>query len=725
MKSRVALRSVSILVAVGMAAVTGLVATVPAQATPAPTPPATPAAAVRKVALSDPAVSSRTLADTRGNIWSLEEHGLTEVHADGSTTFFAAGGGRYPMNFAVAPDGDVWYTSGPGGSSNTTVTRIAADGQVTDFADALVGQVIIGPDGTVWQLGYPTDVQRIGPDGTITRFSTGSEVTAHAFASDGTLWFGAGDTVGWASPTAATASTLTTGRVASSMMVAADGSTWLAESGAIASIHSSHTLTAFALPGNETPTDLIQLGDGSIWFSASAGGAAPYVGKVASGVVTTFDIGATAQTTLGNMVLGPNGDLWLSDQLPDPNQGLLFLDRVVRVAPDGTYAKFLTDQLDDRITLTVAPDGTLWYQTQYDGALSSPDETRSRYTATVGTDGSLRNLVQTGWTAGGVTFDSTGNAWTLDYDDGALFEIWPTSTSRVSSTDRFATSVAIAQANYPTTAPIVFVASGTNYPDALSAGPAAAVSGGPLLLTAPQELPQVVADEITSLAPARIVVVGGPNAVSDAVLARLGQIAPTTRVFGADRYDTSRTIVQDFFHGGAAAVFVATASNFPDALAAGAAAGSLGFPLLLVNGSATTVDDPTLNLIHTLRPSRILVAGGVNAVSDAVAYQLSLITLTTRLSGADRFETAAAVDEFVYPATRTIPNALIATGMNFPDALSASAWAASTKSPLFVASAGCVPARTLGDIIQRKSPQVTVVGGTSALTPAIDQLTSC
>lgn len=716
----------SIIVALGAAALTGIVATVPAHATPAPPAHSTPTAAVRNVTLSEPATRLQLLADSIGNVWSLEENGLTEFHGDGSTTFFPANDGRYPMNFAVAPDGDVWYTSGPDASSTSTISRITPGGQVTDFADSMVGALAIGPDGTVWQLGYPTGIQRIGTDGTITRFSTPTDVTAHTVASDGTLWYGSGSTVGWISPTAATASTAAVGRVGSSMMAAADGSIWFAQSGSVATMSPAHTLTTFALPSAETPADLTQTADGSVWFTASAGGAAaPYIGKVASGTVTTLDIGATASTTFGNMVLGPTGDLWLSDQTPDPNQGLLFIDDVVRVSADGTYAKFLTDQLDDRISLTVAPDGTLWYQTQYDGALSAPDEWRSRYTATVGADGTLRNLALTGVFAGGVAFDTSGNAWTLDYYDGVVSEIWPTATSRVSSTDRFATSVAIAQASYPTTAPIVFVASGTNYPDALSAGPAAAVSGGPLLLTAPTSLPQEVADEIASLAPAKIVVVGGPNAVSDAVVTRLAQIAPTQRVFGADRFDTSRTIVKDFFPGGAADVFVATAANFPDALAAGAAAGSQGFPLLLVNGSATTVDDPTNALIHSLRPTRILVAGGTSAVSQALAYQLSLITLTTRLSGTDRFGTAAAVDEFVYPASRTVSNALIATGMNFPDALSASAWAASTKSPLFVAAPTCVPARTLGDIIQRKSPEVTVVGGTSALTPAIDQLTSC
>src|SRR6185437_7751920 len=89
-------------------------------------------------------------------------------------------------------------------------------------------------------------------------------------------------------------------------------------------------------------------------------------------------------------------------------------------------------------------------------------------------------------------------------------------TQRIAGADRFATSVAIAKAAYPTTAPTVYVATGLNYPDALSAAPAAAHAGGPLLLTS-WTLPDSVRQEIQSLQPSNIVIVGGLNVVPQVV----------------------------------------------------------------------------------------------------------------------------------------------------------------------------------------------------------------
>ena len=113
------------------------------------------------------------------------------------------------------------------------------------------------------------------------------------------------------------------------------------------------------------------------------------------------------------------------------------------------------------------------------------------------------------------------------------------SPQRLSGGDRFATSVAIS-GEFAADVPVVYVATGLNYPDALSAAPAAAAQGGPLLLTEPGARPDGVLREIERLAPAKIVVVGGVAAVSTVVYGELAQLAPMVRRdSGADRYETS------------------------------------------------------------------------------------------------------------------------------------------------------------------------------------------
>lgn len=53
---------------------------------------------------------------------------------------------------------------------------------------------------------------------------------------------------------------------------------------------------------------------------------------------------------------------------------------------------------------------------------------------------------------------------------------------RVAGENRYDTAVALSQRSFPNGAPIVFVASGLDFADALTAAPAAAAAGGPLLL---------------------------------------------------------------------------------------------------------------------------------------------------------------------------------------------------------------------------------------------------
>ncbi|WP_345761794.1 cell wall-binding repeat-containing protein [Diaminobutyricibacter sp. McL0608] len=695
-----------------VAALAGVTAAAPAQAVS----PSTPATAIRRLTLPDAPVTVETLADAHGNVWNLEERGISMAH-DGVVTYFRDPAGRYNWGFALDPQGNAWYTNDDQTSGARFVTRITSTGQRTDYAVSLSGGISAGPDGTMWFIGAQGGVLRISASGGMTAFST-PQITESTFSSDGTLWFGADTTLGWISPSqvSAVAGTAAISEAGHSMIVAVDGSVWFADGGGVGEITPSHVVSEFEPPGSSyIASNLVQGSDGNIWFEWAT------LGKVAkvtsSGQFTSFDVGGLS----GNMVLGPGGDLWLSDALPNPAQGLTQLDDVVRISSAGAITRYRVSIDTIALTLTMSPDGTLWFQSQDDGRSFT---TAPSFTATISSDGVIQKLVDNGIFAGGVAFDTEGHAWTLDYMARTLDELQPISTSRVSGTDRFGTSVAIARQNYPQTAPIVFVASGINYPDALSAGPAAAAMGGPLLLTSPGSLPAVVADEITSLAPAKIVVVGGPGAISDSVLTQLRAIAPTTRVFASDRYGTSRAIVREFFPNGASAAYVATGSNFPDALSAGAAAGAHGQPLLLVNGSATTVDTATADLLTSLGVKHLTIAGGTGSVSAGFATHLSAIAPTTRAAGADRFSTAAAINEAAFSGS-PVDRAMIANGLNFPDALGASAWAAATKSPLFISGTSCVPSRTIGDIIDLTASAVTIIGGIGALSANVDNLASC
>jgi putative cell wall-binding protein len=300
----------------------------------------------------------------------------------------------------------------------------------------------------------------------------------------------------------------------------------------------------------------------------------------------------------------------------------------------------------------------------------------------------------------------------------------PFTTDRISGADRYAVAVAVGQRGHPGGAPVVYVATGANYPDALSAGPAAALAGGPLLLTPPDTLPASVADAIGALDPATIVIVGGTASVSVAVENELRALAPSVvRLAGADRFEASRAIAEHAFGAsGAATAYVATGLNFPDALAAGAAGGHSGSPVLLVNGGASATDPASAATLRGLGVQGVKVAGGPNSVSPALETSLTAVAPVQRLSGADRFGAAVAINLDAYD---TAPSAYLATGLTFPDALAGSALAGAADAPLFVVPTDCVPRQVLGALNDLGVTKVTLLGGPVSLAPAVQNLAAC
>ncbi|OJX81424.1 MULTISPECIES: cell wall-binding repeat-containing protein [unclassified Leifsonia] len=296
--------------------------------------------------------------------------------------------------------------------------------------------------------------------------------------------------------------------------------------------------------------------------------------------------------------------------------------------------------------------------------------------------------------------------------------------TRTSGGDRFGTSVEVSKAAYPDPASVgtVYVANGLSFPDALSGGPAAAQDSGPLLLTAPGYLPDTVKAEITRLHPAHIVVVGGPNVVSADVLTALGKLSPDVkRVYGGDRFDTSRAVAAHSFTS-APVVYVSTGLNFPDSLSAGAAAGAKHAPLLLVNGGASSVDAATASLLRSLGTTTIVVIGGPAVMSPALAADFGRFGTVVPVAGGDRFETSQRIIESSFANSSRV---ILANGLNFPDALSASAWAGKSASPLFITPGGCVPQRTLDDTYFLGATHVTVAGGAAVQGEDVAALTSC
>ncbi|MFB2585298.1 cell wall-binding repeat-containing protein [Herbiconiux liukaitaii] len=313
------------------------------------------------------------------------------------------------------------------------------------------------------------------------------------------------------------------------------------------------------------------------------------------------------------------------------------------------------------------------------------------------------------------------------------FSLTRPTVSRIQGADRFEVSVAVAEKAFPTpaTAPVVYVATGLNYPDALSAGPAAALEGGPLLLVLPDRVPDRVAAKIASLQPERIVIVGGQASVGAEVERALGQLVPSAdveRLAGADRYEASRAVVASAFPAGTVPhAYSATGSTFPDALSAGAAAGSRGEPVVLVHGTGTPsggVDAATIDIFRTLGTTSLTLVGGRNSVSEGVQAALAggIPATVTRIDGADRYEASLNLNRDSFASAETV---YLATGQTFPDALSGGVLAAAGDAPLYVVPGDCVPRGVITDLARLGASNVVLLGGPASLTAQVAGLVPC
>lgn len=121
------------------------------------------------------------------------------------------------------------------------------------------------------------------------------------------------------------------------------------------------------------------------------------------------------------------------------------------------------------------------------------------------------------------TPDEGGKAWSSALEGRVSaqgVDLVAPNTARISGADRYETAVELSKFVWePETTWIVFLATGESFPDALAAG-ASTVGTGPILLTSRTSLPPVVADELARLRPCVVIALGGPNAVSDQVLAQ-------------------------------------------------------------------------------------------------------------------------------------------------------------------------------------------------------------
>jgi putative cell wall-binding protein len=146
-------------------------------------------------------------------------------------------------------------------------------------------------------------------------------------------------------------------------------------------------------------------------------------------------------------------------------------------------------------------------------------------------------------------------------------------------------------------------------------------------------------------------------------------------------------------------------------------AGKQGGPILLVPG--TSIPSAIATELGRLKPARIVILGGTGVVSAGVATALDAYTTgtVTRLSGADRYATSAAISKASF--SPGVPVAYIATGTGFADALSGAPVAGKQGGPILLVPGTSIPSAIATELGRLKPARIVILGGTGVVSAGV------
>lgn len=290
---------------------------------------------------------------------------------------------------------------------------------------------------------------------------------------------------------------------------------------------------------------------------------------------------------------------------------------------------------------------------------------------------------------------------------------------RIAGEDRSETAAAVSRASFPDGAEQVFVATGQSFADALAAGPAASRSASPVVLVERDHIPDATHAEIERLKPTGVRLMGGTAAIGEQVEAQLKAMGvEVARLRGADRYATAAAVSAAHFTPGVPVAYVAGGEGFADALSGGAAAAALGGPVLLVQRG--DLPSSTSEELRRLRPGRVVVLGGRQAVSDEVAEGLrEFAGDVRRVSGPTRYATSAAVSRDAFGVTGG--TVYVATGETFPDALAGVPAAGAQRAPLMLVEPDRLPPEIAAELDRLAPKRIVILGGERSVTQRLER----
>jgi N-acetylmuramoyl-L-alanine amidase len=185
-----------------------------------------------------------------------------------------------------------------------------------------------------------------------------------------------------------------------------------------------------------------------------------------------------------------------------------------------------------------------------------------------------------------------------------------------------------------------------------------------------------------------------------------------TRLYGSNRYETAAEISKAGWNS-SDYVVLASGESFADALCAAPLAKKLNAPILLTEKNA--LDPAAKAELKRLNAKHVIIIGMYGAVSQSAEDSVKAIAGDVkRIGGADRYETSASIAKEL----GTSSEVAIASGEDYPDALSIASVAASEKMPILLTEKDALPGK-VADYINTNKDNITktyVIGSEGAVS---------
>lgn len=269
-------------------------------------------------------------------------------------------------------------------------------------------------------------------------------------------------------------------------------------------------------------------------------------------------------------------------------------------------------------------------------------------------------------------------------EDGTINPTWNT----IIGANRFDTAKEISSVgNWKASgSDTVVLVNGNAIADGITATPLASSYNSTILLTNTDKLAAQTIEEMNSLAPKTVILIGGENAISS----KLEQEIKTTfnvetkRISGQDRYQTAIKIAEELGNREEIkTAYMVSGSGEADALSVASKAGEEKQPIILVKKDGITEESYTWLTERKLENAYFI--GGPNAINDSAIAKMNEITTEdvsgNRIYGNDRLDTNAKVIEKFYGDT-DLQSVLVSKSDALVDALSAGPLAAKLHSPI-------------------------------------------